>query len=60
MSKRKQPVSERRRPQVEINLLEEEERSTGLVRVRRGCSLPFVGAWLVLLLAFLDQLRTLA
>ena len=52
MSKRKQPVTERRRPHVEINLLaEDDEQGGGHIRTRRGCSLPFfggvLGAWLV-------------
>ena len=44
MSKRKRgPKDDRRRPALEINLLDEDEGTGVFVRARRGCSLPFIG-----------------
>jgi len=59
MSKRKKQQPERRRAQIEINLLADEEEKGGLPLARRGCSLPFLGGVLAVL-GLLVSLRTLA
>jgi len=47
MSKRKRgPKEDRRRPAIEMNLLDEDGGSV-FVRARRGCSLPFIGGGVV-------------
>ena len=44
MSKRRRgPKDDRRRPAIEMNLLDEHEGGGVFVRARRGCSLPFIG-----------------
>jgi hypothetical protein len=44
MSKRKRgPKDDRRRPAIEMNLLDEHDGGGVFVRARRGCSLPFIG-----------------
>ena len=50
MSKRKQgPREERRREQVEVNLLHQQEERKSVARARRGCALPFMGGALVII-----------
>jgi hypothetical protein len=49
LRKRKQPREERRRQAVEINLLDMDEVRGVLARARRGCSLPFFGGGLLIL-----------
>jgi hypothetical protein len=56
LRKRKQPREERRRQTVEINLLDTNEEGGVLVRARRGCSLPFFGGLLILVLLGLQQI----
>lgn len=52
MSKRReQHGEERRTPQVEVNLLAESEGGRVITKARQGCSLPFLGAALLLTLA---------
>lgn len=53
LSKRKKggPREERRRQAVEINLLVEKDDQKAVVKVRRGCALPFLGGLLVLCVA---------
>ena len=52
LSKRKRvPADERRRRSLEINLLDHEDGSAGvLVRARRGCAIPFFGGALIAVL----------
>ena len=51
MSKRKARTREdRRRPAIEINLLSEQQERGAFVRARRGCSLPFLGGLLLIIL----------
>lgn len=48
MSKRKQAQrEERRREQVELNLLTQNQERRSLGRSRRGCTLPFLGGSLL-------------
>jgi len=48
MSKRKRgPKDDRRRPALEINLLDEDEGTGVFVRARRGCSLPLIGGGVI-------------
>ena len=48
MTRRRQgPRQERRREQVEINLLSETDESGDRARARRGCTLPFLGGSLL-------------
>jgi hypothetical protein len=51
LSKRKKggPREERRRQAVEINLLVEKDDQKAVAKVRRGCTLPFLSAGLLLL-----------
>ena len=52
MSKRKDASrDERRRAQVEVNLLAETEGGRVITKTRRGCSLPFLGGLLILTFA---------
>lgn len=55
MSKQKRPVrDERRRDQVELNLLDHSQERGRLASARRGCTLPFLGgSLLVILFTFL-------
>ena len=46
--RRKGPRQERRREQVEINLLSEKDEGGDRAKARRGCSLPFLGGLLVI------------
>lgn len=55
MQRRREPRTERRKAQVEINLLAETE--TRRVRRLSGCSLPFFGGAGLLLIA-IEALRT--
>ena len=49
MSKRKKaPNEERRRDQVEVNLLADSQDRGGLAKARRGCTLPFLGGSLLI------------
>jgi hypothetical protein len=46
--KRKQaPREERRREQVEVNLLTQNQERGNLAKARRGCTLPFFGSVLL-------------
>jgi hypothetical protein len=48
--RRAKPHEERRKHQVEVNLLDENEGAPArsvLVRARRGCALPFIGVGLL-------------
>lgn len=48
MSKRKRgPKDDRRRPPIEMNLLDEDEGTGVFGRARRGCSLPFIGGGVI-------------
>jgi hypothetical protein len=47
MSKRKQVREERRRDQVEVNLMHQNEDRGPLGTARRGCTLPFLGGSLL-------------
>lgn len=50
MSKRKKaPNEERRRDQVEVNLLADSQNRGGLAKARRGCTLPFLGGSLLII-----------
>jgi hypothetical protein len=50
LSKRKKaPSEERRREQVEVNLLADAQERGGLAKARRGCTLPFLGGSLLIL-----------
>jgi hypothetical protein len=50
LRKRKRaPSEERRRDQVEINLLAESQDRGGLAKARRGCTLPFLGGSLLII-----------
>lgn len=42
--RRKQRSEERRRTQVEVNLLAEDEGGRVITKTRRGCTIPFLGA----------------
>lgn len=55
MSKQKRPLrDERRREQVELNLLAHNQERGRLASARRGCTLPFLGgSVLVILFALL-------
>ena len=51
MSKRKRPVrDERRQEQVELNLLATNHEKGRLASARRGCTLPFLGGSLLVML----------
>ncbi len=47
--RREQHREERRKPQVEVNLLEENEAGQVITKARRGCTFPFWGAGLSLI-----------
>jgi hypothetical protein len=50
LSKRKRgPSEERRREQVELNLLSQNQERRSLAKARRGCTLPFLGGTLLVL-----------
>lgn len=50
MSKRKKaPNEERRRDQLEVNLLADSQDRGGLAKARRGCTLPFLGGSLLII-----------
>jgi len=50
LSKRtEQHRDERRKPQVEVNLLVENEAGLVVTKARRGCTFPFFGAGLILI-----------
>lgn len=50
MSKRKRgPSEERRREQVELNLLSQNQERRSVAAARRGCTLPFLGGTLLVL-----------
>jgi hypothetical protein len=50
LSKRKQaPREERRREQVELNLLAQDPERKTLAKARRGCSVPFLGVTLLVI-----------
>jgi hypothetical protein len=50
--RRQQPLDERRRAQVEVNLLAESEGGRVISKTRgRGCSLPFFGGTALFLIA---------
>jgi hypothetical protein len=50
VSKRKRaPREERRREHVEVNLLGQNEDRGPLARARRGCTLPFLGGGLLVI-----------
>ncbi len=58
MKRRGQPArEERRRPQVEVNLLAESEGGKAITKTRRGCSIPFLGSGGLLLIA-VEAVRT--
>lgn len=51
MSKQKRPLrDERRREQVELNLLAHNQERGRLAGARRGCTLPFLGGSLLVIL----------
>ncbi len=51
MSKRReQHRDERRKPQVELNLLDENEAGLVVTKARRGCTVPFFGALFLIVL----------
>ncbi len=57
MSKpREQHRDERRKPQVEVNLLDENEAGLERTKPRRGCALPFFGTGVFLILV--EAVRT--
>jgi hypothetical protein len=50
LSKRKKaPNEERRRDQLEVNLLADSQDRGGLAKARRGCTLPFLGGSLLII-----------
>ena len=48
--RRQQRIEERRKTQVEVNLLAESEGGLVITKTRRGCAIPFLGGGLVLFL----------
>jgi hypothetical protein len=46
--RREQHRAERRKPQVEVNLLDENEAGLVITKARRGCTLPFFGTGVLL------------
>jgi hypothetical protein len=51
LSRRKQgPREERRREQVEVNLLSQGQDRGNLAKARRGCTLPFLGVSLLIVI----------
>ena len=54
--RREQHREERRKPQVEVNLLDENEAGLVTTKARRGCALPFFGAGVFLIL--IEAVRT--
>ena len=58
MKRRQQPQEERRRAQVEVNLLAESEGGGKVIsKTRAGCTIPFLGGGGVFLLVFLVVLE---
>jgi len=53
---REQHRDERRKPQVEVNLLDENEAGLERTKPRRGCALPFFGTGVFLILV--EAVRT--
>jgi len=50
LSKRpEQHREERRKPQVEVNLLDENEAGLVVTKARRGCTFPFFGAGMLMM-----------
>ena len=47
--RRQQPREERRKAQVEVNLLAENEGGRVISKTRRGCTIPFLGGGLLLI-----------
>jgi len=47
--RREQHREERRKPQVEVNLLDENEAGLVITKARRGCALPFFGTGAILI-----------
>ncbi len=54
--RREQHRDERRKPQVEVNLLDENEAGLERTKPRRGCALPFFGTGVFLILV--EAVRT--
>jgi hypothetical protein len=54
--RRQQPREERRKTQVEVNLLAENEGGRVISKARRGCTIPFLGGG-GLLLIVLEAVR---
>ena len=53
LKRRQQPREERRRPQVEVNLLAENEPGGRVIsKSRRGCTIPFLGGGGAFLIVF--------
>jgi hypothetical protein len=49
LKRRQQPREDRRRAQVEVNLLAESEGGKVITKSRRGCALPFFGSSLLVI-----------
>ena len=50
MKKRRQPrIDERRKTRVEVNLLAEKEGGRVITKTRGGCTIPFLGAGLLVI-----------
>lgn len=47
MKRKQAPREERRREQVEVNLLTQNQERGNLTKARRGCTLPFFGGILL-------------
>jgi len=47
--RREQHREERRKPQVEVDLLDENEAGLVITKARRGCTFPFFGAGMLLI-----------
>jgi len=47
--RREQHREERRKPQVEVNLLDENEAGLAITKARRGCALPFFATGAILI-----------